>query len=184
MLGSGAASLDGEVPTQSQRWDGFHGKPLTISTSMRLSVLLGRKGTIGCEPNEDTPVLTVIWAHIVPDRVMSYDLLLWRDSWDRFPVRKYRETHENETVVTFTAQDKLKAQLRVIIVSRNGLVRSRALSQDPDGKDRSNRSPSVWMQYVDSPPGTLHQTSYRTHPGLASHHRGAAQETRPPDDLV
>ena len=61
---------------------------------------------------------------------------------------------------------------------------SRALSQDPDGKGRSNPSPSVWMQYVDPPPGTLRQTSYRTPPGLASHHRGAAQETRLPDDLV
>ena len=28
---------------------------------------------------------------------------------------------------------------------------SRALSQDPDGKSRSNRSPSVWMQCVDPP---------------------------------
>ena len=61
---------------------------------------------------------------------------------------------------------------------------SRALSQDPDGKGRNNRSPLVWMQYVDSPPGTLRQTSYRTPPDLASHHRGAAQKTRPPDDLV
>ena len=62
---------------------------------------------------------------------------------------------------------------------------SRALSQDPDGKGRSNRSPSVWMQYVDPLPGTLRQNSYRTPPGLASHHhRSAAQETRPPDDLV
>ena len=61
---------------------------------------------------------------------------------------------------------------------------SRALPQDSDGKGRSNRSPSVWMQYVNPPPGTLRQTSYRTPPDLASHHRGAAQETRPPDDLV
>ena len=61
---------------------------------------------------------------------------------------------------------------------------SRALSQDPDGKGRSNRSPSVWMQYVDPSPGTLPQTSCRTPAGLASHHRGAAQETRPPDDPV
>ena len=44
---------------------------------------------------------------------------------------------------------------------------SRALPQDPDGKDRSNRSPSVWMLYVDPPPRTLCQTSYRTPPGLA-----------------
>ena len=62
---------------------------------------------------------------------------------------------------------------------------SRALPLDPSGKEgRSNRSPSVWMQYVDPPPGTLRQTSYCTPPGLASHHRGAAQETRPPDDPV
>ena len=61
---------------------------------------------------------------------------------------------------------------------------SRALPEDPDGKGRSNRSPSVWMQYVDPPPGTLRQTSYRTPPDLASHHRGAAQEAGPPDDLV
>ena len=61
---------------------------------------------------------------------------------------------------------------------------SRALSQDPDGKGRSNRSPSVWMQYVNPRPGTLRQTSYRIPPSLASHHRGAAQETRPPDDFV
>ena len=64
------------------------------------------------------------------------------------------------------------------------LTESRALSQDPDGKGRSNRSPSVWMQYVDPPPGTLRQSSYGTSPGLAWHHRSAAQETRPPDDLV
>ena len=53
----------------------------------------------------------------------------------------------------------------------------RSPPQDSDGKGRSNRSPSVWMQYVDPPPGTLRQSSYRTPPGLASHHRGAAQET-------
>ena len=36
---------------------------------------------------------------------------------------------------------------------------SRALPHDPNGKGRGNRSPSVWMQYVDPPPGTLRQTS-------------------------
>ena len=55
---------------------------------------------------------------------------------------------------------------------------SHALSQDPDGKGRSNRSPSVWMQYVDPPPGTLRQTSYRTPPGLLLRIIGA-QRTRP-----
>ena len=61
---------------------------------------------------------------------------------------------------------------------------SRALSQDPNGKGRDNLGPPVWMQYVSPPPGTPRQTSYRTPPGLASHHRGAAREARPPDDLV
>ena len=51
-------------------------------------------------------------------------------------------------------------------------------------KIRGNRGPSVWMQYVDPPPGTLRQTPHRTPPGLASHHRDTAQETRPSDDLV
>ena len=35
---------------------------------------------------------------------MSYNLLLWRDSWDNFRVRKHRKTHESETIATFTAQ--------------------------------------------------------------------------------
>ena len=47
-----------------------------------------------------------MWPHIVPDRVMSYDVLLERDSWDHIPVRKYRNTNKDETVVTFTAQDQ------------------------------------------------------------------------------
>ena len=63
-------------------------------------------------------------------------------------------------------------------------TKSGSLPQDPDCKGRSNQSPSVWMQYVDPPPRTLRQTSYRTPPGLASYHRGAAQETGPLDNLV
>ena len=66
----------------------------------------------------------------------------------------------------------------LVLMGAVRLTESRALSQDTDGKGRSNRSPSVWIQYVDPPPETLRQTSYRTPPGLASHHRGAAQETR------
>ena len=52
MPGSGAASSDGEAPTQSRRWGGFHEKPPTASASMQLNVLLGRKGTISCESSE------------------------------------------------------------------------------------------------------------------------------------
>ena len=51
-------------------------------------------------------------------------------------------------------------------------------------KGRSNRGPPVWMQYVDPPPGILRHTSHGAPPGLASHHRGAEQETVSPNDLV
>ena len=78
----------------------------TTSTSVQLNVHLGRKGTISCESSEDTSVRTVVWAQIVPDRVRSYDLPLGRDSWDHFSVRKYKDTNEEETIVTFTPQDE------------------------------------------------------------------------------
>ena len=60
MLGSGAASSNGEVPTQSRRWGGFYGKPLTTTSSVQLNVLLERKGIITCESSEDTPVRAVV----------------------------------------------------------------------------------------------------------------------------
>ena len=50
--------------------------------------------------------------------------------------------------------------------------------------DRSTTDMMSMGPTVDPPPGTLRQTSYRTPPGLASHHRSAPQETRPPDNLV
>ena len=52
---------DGEVPTQSRRRGGFHEKPLTTSTSVRLNVLLVKKRAISCDSSEDTPVQTVVW---------------------------------------------------------------------------------------------------------------------------
>ena len=105
-LGSGAASSDGQAPLQSRRWCGFHEKSPTTGVKVQLNVFLGRKRALRCESSEDTSVQTVVWAHIVPDNIRSYDLLLERDSWDHFPVRKYKETNEDETVVTFTAQDE------------------------------------------------------------------------------
>ena len=42
-----------------------------------------------------------------------------------------------------------------------------ALPRDPNCKGRGNRAPTVRMQYVDSPTGTLLQTPHRTPLGLA-----------------
>ena len=74
-----------------------------------------------CESSEDTPVRTAVWTHIIPDRVMSYDLLLGRDSWDHFAVRKYKDTTKTRRLSHL--QHKMKSRLLVIIVSRNGLIR-------------------------------------------------------------
>ena len=63
-------------------------------------------------------------------------------------------------------------------------TKSRALPQGPNGKGQGNRGPLLWMQDLNPSPGTLRQTSHRTPPGLASHHRDTAQETKPSDDLV
>ena len=63
-------------------------------------------------------------------------------------------------------------------------IEIRALSQDPNGKNRGNRGPLVWMQYMDPSPGVLRQTPHHTPSSLASYHRGTAQETRPSDDFV
>ena len=66
MLGSGAASSDGEAPTQSRRWGGFPEKPPTASASVQLNVLLGRKGTISCESSDNTSVRPVVGPHSSP----------------------------------------------------------------------------------------------------------------------
>ena len=43
----------------------------------------------------------VVNAHIVPDTAMSTAVLLGRDNWSNFPVRKYRDVCKTETVATF-----------------------------------------------------------------------------------
>ena len=106
MLVSGAVSSDSQAPMQSRRWGGFHEKPPTTGTKVQRNVFLGRKRAISCESSEHTSVQAAVWAHIVPYSIRSYDLLMERDSWDHFPVRRYKETNEDETAVTFTAQDE------------------------------------------------------------------------------
>ena len=36
---------------------------------------------------------------------MSYDGLFGRDSYDHFPLRKYRDTYKDKAVVTFIAEE-------------------------------------------------------------------------------
>ena len=45
-----------------------------------------------------------MFAYVVPDKAMTVDVLLGRDSWSHFPMRKYRDASETTTVVTFATK--------------------------------------------------------------------------------
>lgn len=47
-----------------------------------------------------------VFAYIVPDKAMSHDTSLGRDSWSHFPVLTYRDVSETETIVTFESQEE------------------------------------------------------------------------------
>ena len=46
-------------------------------------------------------VCLVAFAHVVPEKAMTVDVLLGRDSWSHFPIRKYRDVNETATIATF-----------------------------------------------------------------------------------
>ena len=97
MLARGAASQDGLSRVEEKSWGSFHGTPLITSRHVRLNVHLGNIGSI----SRSSTVCLVVNAHIVPDTAMSTAVLLGRDSWSYFPVRKYRDVGKTETTVTF-----------------------------------------------------------------------------------
>ena len=87
MLACGAASEDGLSRVQKKSWGGFHGAPLITSRHVRLNVHLANIGST----SRSSTVCLVVNAHIVPDTAMSTAVLLGRDGWSHFPVRKYRD---------------------------------------------------------------------------------------------
>ncbi len=100
MLACGAAFPDGLTEIEPKTWGGFHGIPLTTSNYVRLNVQLGNT-----EKNSRGTVRLVVHAYIVPDKAMQMPVLLGRDSWSFFPVRKYRDLNSTQTLVTFVGTE-------------------------------------------------------------------------------
>ena len=85
MLACRAASEDGLSRVEEKHWGGCRGTPLITSRHVLLNVHLGNVGSI----SRSSTVCLVVNAHIVPETAMSTAVLLGRDSWSHFPVRKY-----------------------------------------------------------------------------------------------
>ena len=109
MMACGAASEDGLSEPGPKTWGGFNSVPLFTRECVRLNVQLwkgGREaaGIVG-SPTVQLPVI----AHVVPNEAMTHAVLLRRDSWSSFPVRKYCDVSETETEVTFASLDGVPA---------------------------------------------------------------------------
>ena len=67
---------------------------------------MGGEGGIVSGGERAPTVCLVVHAHIVPDDAMTHAILLGRDGRAYFPIRKYVDINENETVLTFTAREQ------------------------------------------------------------------------------
>ena len=74
---------------------------------VRLNIHFSDSMRVGSVLENCPTVCLVVYAHVVPDTAMSTAVLLGRDSWSKFPVRKYRDVSETETVVTFVEPDEV-----------------------------------------------------------------------------
>ena len=79
--------------------------PLVTSSHVRLNIHQRNCGKIGRQPTPPSSVCMVVNAHVVPDTAMSTAILLGRESWSHFPVRKYRDISNTDTILTFVEPD-------------------------------------------------------------------------------
>ena len=85
------------VNTVAQKtWAGFHGVPLVTSSRVRLDIHLASSGKHGRQPTPPSNVCMVAHAHVVLDTAMSTAILLGRDSWSHFPLRKRYQRQRND----------------------------------------------------------------------------------------
>ena len=112
MLASGAASIDGlsEVPVKT--WGGFHGVPLKTHQRVRLNLQMWKGGKDAPAKVGSPTAQIATFAYLVPEGVMSHDVLLGRNSLSAFPVRKYRDVSATETIVTFVTKEGVAQQDR------------------------------------------------------------------------
>ena len=55
-------------------------------------------------------VCLAVHAHVVPDDAMTHAILLGRNGWADFSIRKYVDINENETALTLTAREQRNAE--------------------------------------------------------------------------
>ena len=110
MLACGSASQNGWSETPERKWGGFHGTPLITSSRVPLNIPMGGEGGIVSGGKRAPTVCVAVHAHVVPDDAMTHAILLGRDGWADFPIRKYVDMNENETVLTFTAREQGNAK--------------------------------------------------------------------------
>ena len=108
MLSRGAASADGLSESKPTTWGGFHGVPLKTSKRVRLNVQLWKGGRDASVHVGSPTACLAVYAHVVPDSTMTHAVLLGRDSWSHFPVRKFEDINDTETVVTFEVAEHEK----------------------------------------------------------------------------
>ena len=110
MLACGSASQNGWSETPERKWGGFHGIPLITSSRVGLNVQMGggRGNRLGWGTRVDG-LLGGAWARSTRRR-HDARLLLGRDGWADFPIRKYVDINENETVLTFTTRGQRDAE--------------------------------------------------------------------------
>ena len=105
MIACGAASCDGLATASRRKGGGFHGVPLVTSSRVGLNVQMG--GDRGVEPGDchGSTVCLAVHAHVVLNEAITPAALLGLDNWAEFPVQKYVDISEWETVVTFKGRD-------------------------------------------------------------------------------
>ena len=101
MLACGFGSDDGRTEVALKSWGRFHGVPLITSSYARLNVQLENIKKTDQGSVRSAIVCLDVFAHVVPEKAMTVDVLLGRDSWSHFPIRKYRDVNETTTIVTF-----------------------------------------------------------------------------------
>lgn len=108
MVECGAGFVDAMRETDPRSWWGFNSVPLRTCTQVRLNILFAdgsRKGR-----NPDATGCFAVYAHMVPEGTLPFDLFLGRDGLAQFPVRSYRDASEVKIIMTQGASQPLEVR--------------------------------------------------------------------------
>ena len=105
MMKVGAATIEGTREIDPVSWGGFNGVPLCTSSQVRLNIRLWPRKRNPHLTAQDGRACLAMYAHVVPDGTMNYDILIGRDGLGLFPVRTYRDVNQRETVMTLHGEN-------------------------------------------------------------------------------